>query len=262
MGLQPPAGGNPYPTVGSVMDTARARVLDMINDTSGDLLTNDAPYAQTHLSNAWTWYQDRCADLGVETLIKELVIQGLPAAYSFDTQYQAWLTWMGCSDGVNQFEQPVLPQDLISPLSIWRRQSGNQTTFQLMDQAEDGLPVVRNVNVYDWRDDGMYYYATSYPQDVRMRYAAYRADLDVTAPETLVPMMRCTDCLGARVAFEYASSRGSAQTAALEAWAETAFQNGAAQRTTRRKQRQTLRRRPYSSRGRCNPWPVILNNQN
>lgn len=253
--------GNPYPTVGDVMSTARARVGDMINDVNGDLLTNDAPYAQTYLSNAWTWYQDRCADVGVETLIKEIILQGLPAASNYDTQYQAWLTWLGCSDGVNQLNAPQLPQDLINPLSIWRRQTQTINRFILMAQAEDGLPTLRDPNIYDWRDDGAYFYAASWAQDFRIRYAAYRADLNVLLPLSFVPMMRCKDCLGARVAYEYASARGSAQTQAMHDWAEDAFQNGAAQRTSRRKQRQTLRRRPYSGgRGGGNAWPVILGN--
>jgi hypothetical protein len=258
MGTIVPAGGNPYPRISDIMNTARSRVNDMINDVDGDLLTNDAPYAQTYLSDAWTWYQDRCADVGVETLIKEVVLQGLPATASRDTADQAWLTWLGCSDGVNQFDLPQLPQDLIQPLSIWRRQTQTTNAFALMRQAEDGLPIGRDPNVFDWRDDGVYFYAPTFAQDFRIRYAAYRADLNVLVPTMFVPMMRCRDCLGARVAFEYASARGSAQAPAMEAWAESAFMNGAATRTSRRKQRQTLRRRPYSGgrRGGWGFWPV------
>lgn len=239
------------------MDTARARVNDMINDTSGDLLTNDAPYAQTYLSDAWTWYQDRCADVGVETLIKEIIIHGLPLTNEYDTALQAYVSWLGCSDGTYQFEQPALPMDLIQPLSVWQRQTDSGNNFSLMTQADDGLPVIRNVSVYDWRDDGLYYYASQFAQDFRVRYAAYRADLDITQPDNYVPMMRCKDCLGARVAFEYAHARGSAQADSLQTWAEQAFQNGAAQRTSRRKQRQTIRRQGYSNRGCGNMWPVI-----
>lgn len=257
MPLVSPTLGNPYPTINAIMDVARARVNDMMNDTSGDLLSNDAPYSQTYLSAAWHWYQDKCADAGVETLIKEIVLYGLPATASNDPADKAHVTWMGCSDGVNQFETPALPQDLIQPLSVWRRQSGTQAPFQLMTQAKDGLPTCFDYTVYDWRDDGMYYYASNYTQDFQIRYSAYRAELLLSQPLSLVPMMRCENCLGARVAFEFANARGAAQAPQMEQWAEKAFQEGAAQRTSKRKQRQSLRRIPYSRRGRGVIWPYI-----
>jgi hypothetical protein len=34
-------GGSPYPTVNDIMNTARARVNDMMNGVEGDLLSND-----------------------------------------------------------------------------------------------------------------------------------------------------------------------------------------------------------------------------
>lgn len=258
MPLVSPTLGNPYPTVNAIMDVARARVNDMMNDTSGDLLSNDAPASQTYLTAAWHWYQDKCADAGVETLIKEIVLYGIPLSASTDTADQAHVTWMGCSDGVNQYETPALPQDLIQPLSVWRRQTGMEAVFNLMTQATDGLPTWFDYTVFDWRDDGMYYYACSYAQDFKIRYSAYRAELLLTQPDSLVPMMRCENCLGARIAFEFANPRGAAQAPAMEAWADKAFDEGAAQRTSRRKQRQSLRRIPYSRRGCGLPYPNIF----
>ncbi len=257
MPLVDPGTGNPYPSVGSVMNVARARINDMINDVNGDLLTNDAPYAQTYLSAAWRWYQDRCSTVGVETLIRETVLHELPPRANDDVANQAWVSWLGCSDGVSQYDLAALPQDLIQPLSVWRRESDVNAPFHLMKQAEDGLPTWLDTNIYDWREDGLYFFAPHHSQDLRIRYSAYRSDLDITQPDTLVPMMRCEDCLGARVAFEFANARGSAQAASMQAWAEDAFQNGAAQRTNRRKQRQTIRRQPYSRSGCGNAWPVV-----
>ena len=185
------------PTIGEIMNVARMRVDDMMNDATGDLLANTTPYAQTMLSAAWRWYQDRCATVGVETLIRSTVVYGLPVQVSQDVGNEAYLTWMGCSDGVNQYASPVLPQDLIQPLSIWRRDSvtpytsQNNANFRLMSQAVDGLPVWLDYNVYDWREDGIYFYAWSNLQDFRIRYSAYRADLNITRPTDLVPMMRC-----------------------------------------------------------------------
>jgi hypothetical protein len=73
-------------------------------------------------------------------------------------------------------------------------------------------------------------------------------------------MMMCEDCLGARVAFEYASARGATQAATMEAWAETAF-NTTGLRSTRIKGRQSIRRIGYTGRGSGYGWrwPVSPN---
>ncbi|SRR5258708_4704742 len=243
------------------MNTARARVNDMMNDSSGDLLTNDAPYAQTYLTSAWKWYQARCDTAGVQTFIRSVPIYGIPARSNNDVSNEGWITWSGSSDGVFQFATPVLPQDMISPKSIWRRRAVgagavNSNIFELMTQAIDGLPVYLDCNVYDWREDGIYFYGADYVQDWKFRYSAYRAALVITRPTDLVPMMMCEDCLGARVAFEFANARGATQAPAMEAWAETAF-NTTSQRATRIKQRQSIRRQGYSGRDSHNRYPHI-----
>lgn len=263
-----PGIGFPYPTINEVMDIARARVNDMMNDTTGDLLSNDAPASQTYLTAAWKWYQARCDTAGVQTFIRHITIYGIPPRMNDDVANESWLTWAGCSDGVNQFEDPTLPQDMISPKSVWRRQSQiategaiNTAPFNLMDQATDGLSVWLDCNVYDWRDDGLYFYATNYQQDWKFRYSAYRPSLDITQPYSQIPMMMCEDCLGARVAFEFANSRGATQAPAMKAWAETAFTT-ISLRATRIKGRQNIRRQGYSRGNNCyRPYPNIPPNQ-
>ena len=253
MPIVPPPLGNPYPTVGLIFQFARQRVNDMINGVDGDLLTsgNDpAPYSQTMLTSAWRWYQAKCAMAGVETLKKTAVLYGLPVQATQDAANEAYITWLGCSDGVNQFPAPALPQDLIQPTSIACRQSGESSFGDPMRQATDGLPGYLAYDVYEWRDDGMYFYAPQFARDMKLSYAAYRADLDATNEASLVPMMFCEDCLGARVAFEFANARkpGGAGASALAAWANTAFDVGGGGGASRRKQRANIRRIPYSGR--------------
>ncbi len=251
-----PTGGSPYPTINEVMDIARARVNDMMNGTSGDLLANDVPSSQTYLTAAWKWYQARCDTAGVQTFKRVVTLYGIPTRANDDVANESWITWAGCSDGVNQFEGPVLPQDMISPKSFWRRQSlppindvipPNSYRFDLMSQATDGLPPYLDCNVYEWREDGLYFYGASVPQDFKMSYSAYRAPLDIAQPDYQVPMMMCEDCLGSRVAFEFANARGAAQAPTMEAWAETAFQTTSL-RANRIKGRQSIRRQGYTQR--------------
>ena len=252
--------GSPLPTINAVMNVARSRVGDMLDSVDGTLLTNDAAFSQTYLSAAWAWYQERCANAGIELQIRETTLTGFPARATDDVTLQCFITWNGCGDGVSEYDGPALPQDLVNPLSVWRRQSGQATNLlQLMTQAKDGLPRYLDTNVYDWRENGFYFYGTYYPQDFLFRYSTYWADLDLTQPQSQIPMRGCEDCLGARVAFEYASSRGSAQASVMENWANTAFDQSAV-RTSRRRQRGTFRRKRYGSSGNSGfgyGWPVL-----
>jgi hypothetical protein len=193
----------------------------------------------------------------VQTFKRVVTLFGIPARANDDVANEAWLTWNGCSDGVNQFDGPNLPLDMISPKSFWRRRTGglgddgsiraNSSEFCLMTQATDGLPAYLDCNVYEWRDDGLYFYGANFAQDFKMSYSAYRPPLNIMEPDALVPMMMCEDCLGARVAFEFANSRGAAQATTMEAWAETAFTTTSL-RSTRIKGRQSIRRQGYTQR--------------
>ena len=253
MPVVPPALGNPYPTVGLIFQFARQRVNDMLNTVDGDLLISGddpAPYTQTMLTSAWRWYQAKCASAGVETMKKTIVLYGLPVQATQDAADEAYVTWLGCSDGVNQYDGPALPQDLIQPVSVRFRQSGQMNFCEPVEQATDGLPGYLRYDVYDWRDDGMYFYAPQFVRDMKLQYAAYRPDLDATNEAALVPMMFCEDCLGARLGFEFANARkpGGAGATSLSSWSEKAFEEGAGSRTSRRRQRGNFKRIPYSGR--------------
>ena len=250
----PSPTSNPYPTIELVMDNARSRVNDMINDATGDLLADNIPASQTYLTSAWNWLQRQCATAGVETFKREITLVGIPQRYSQDIAKQAWITWLGCSDGVNQYAQPCLPQDMILPLSMWRRQSGTISYFLPMILATDGLPRLFDTNIFDWREDGMYFYAEQWPQDFQLRYSAYRPTLDITkAATTTVPIMMCDDCMGWRIAFEFANARGSDQAPQLKGMADDAFTT-IKMGSTQRRQRQNLRRQPYNRRGSGRGW--------
>jgi len=248
--LVPPSTGFPYPSIQLIMNNARSRVNDMINDATGDLLADDVPASQTYLTSAWQWLQRMCATAGVETFKRETTLFGIPARASEDIANQSWITWSGCYDGVQQYETPGLPQDMILPLSLWRRQSGTTAYFLQMILANDGLPRLFDTNIFDWREDGVYFYGELWPQDFQLRYSAYRAPLDITRPTDPVPIMMCDDCMGWRVAFEFANARGSDQAPQLKGLADDAFTT-IKQGSTQRRQRQNLRRQPYN---RCGPY--------
>lgn len=83
----------------------------------------------------------------------------------------------------------------------------------------------------------------------------YRPPLDITKPQSTVPIMMCDDCMGWRVAFEFANARGSDQAPQLKGLADDAF-NTIKMGSTQRRQRQNLRRQPYNRRGSFGGWGV------
>jgi hypothetical protein len=250
--------GSPFPTVGDVMNLARVRVNDVMNDLSGDLLANSSPEAQPILNASWRWLQGKAATAGVETDIRKVVIQSFPVRASDDVANEASISWTGASDGVYSFTQPALPSDMIIPLSLHRRPSyPPNSEFVLMEQATSGMPGYIDTNIYDWHDNAINFFAETYVQDFRLRYAAMRPSLDITLPLSTVPMMMCENCLAERIAFEFTRKRGGTESATLELGADNAFEI-IAQRTSRRKQRQTIRRKPYTHGNSMTAvWPNI-----
>lgn len=247
------SGGSPYPKVSDVMNLARVRVNDTAMSIDGDLLANDQPYTGTLLNAAWRWLQTKASVSGIETPIREFNVTGFPAA--LDTTEQSWIGWGGSGSGGANYNDPQLPEDMILPMNVWVDYGSGYMSE--MQQADEGLPVLQEWNVYDWRQDGLYFYGSQQPLNLRIRYQSFLADLSLTDPTAIVPMMFCQDALSARVAFEFSNARGSAQAAALAALAEDAF-GLISQRTGRKNQRRNLRRQSFSGYGEySNPWPII-----
>ncbi len=264
MPIVPSGPASPFASIQDVMNTARQRVNDMHNDASGDLLTNNAPYAQTLLTDAWTWLQDQCADAGVEANTSEVALYGLPARVTSDITQQAYVSWTGCSDGVGVYDTPALPQDLIIPMDIYRRSSGSNGDMVPMYQGVGGLPRRLDCNAYDWRGNSLYFYASQASQDFLIRYAAYFPDLDLTQPQYPVPMRGCKECLGSRIAFLFTNARqpGSPGATSLQELSEKSFADSIATRSSKKKQRMTVQRLPASSRGYGNPFPYQVSGGN
>ncbi len=231
------------------MDLARVRVNDTGIDLTGDLLANDQPYTETLLNSAWRWLQVRSANAGIETEKKVVVLQGIPVAFSLDPANQSMVSWSGCTDGVNQFDTPVLPADLLLPLEMYRRASPTAggvggPFLEEMKQTDDGLRSYLSSR-YDWRSDGLYFNGRNVPTDIWIRYSALRPKLTIDDPVQAVPVMRCENALSARIAYEFAAMRGAAQAASLAALADAEF-DMISLGSTRKNQRRSLRRRPFS----------------
>ena len=205
----------------------------------GELLANDQPATAVMLNSAWRWLQGMAATRGVETFIRVgndyrvarvgIARPGRPGAAGLDRMH-GWgkrIRPAGASAGPD----PAAVGSAARPSAVGG--SAGVHALRTMEQATDGLPGYIDCHVYDWREDGLYFFAETYQQDMQIRYSAFRAPLDPLNDAQMVEMMMCEDCLSARVAYEYASLRDATAAPRMATMATEAFEV-IAQRSGRR----------------------------
>jgi hypothetical protein len=205
MPLPPPLTA-PYDTVEMVLNTARVRMNDAIASIGGDILTDNQPFTQTMIIAAWRKFQAYLANMGSVRFKKPLVLTGFPVVANLDPSSWTTLTWQGYFDGLSVWVPPfasVLPQDFISPLKMWERQTGSNSQFFPMEQSVESLCDARkgpfNGSWY-WENDTLYMPGSLYSMDLRFEYAAYLADFASNTDGSVigaqpVPIMRSLDAL-------------------------------------------------------------------
>jgi hypothetical protein len=239
-----------YPTAEEVLNRARA----LINDAriaGGEVLTDNVPASFQYLNSAYERVQHELAAAGIETFEKEAIMTNVPAVVSQDASVQVSITFTGTNNGTTTSPSPVLPADLLVPLRLWERQNGSSEVFVPMVQPKDGLRSAvqsSRLQVWEWRQDGIYLIGSTQANDIRIRYEAELSDLAATSDAAGI--LGAKSALAYAVAFEFAVAHG-AQGAASD------FQQLYADalermklRSSRRQQHTPHRRRPYSWRRR------------
>lgn len=208
----------PYDIVEQVLQTARVRMNDAIQTLAGDVLTDTAPFTQAIVNSAWRRFQESLVDLGEVKLVSETILANLPVAASADVGVQVWLDWTGFNDGSSLNTLFVLPQDFISPMSLWERVhggTGSAANYQEMSQVLKGLPTFpkgTTNKMWEWRSEKIYMPGATVTTDLRLRYAAFAADF-VTSGGVLwmnqpVPIMRSLSPLAWLICSELVRARG------------------------------------------------------
>lgn len=246
----------PFDTVEQALQLARVRLNDAIASIGGEILTDTAVFSQTVVNAAWRRLQAKLDDLGFTMQTNEVVLTSLPpvTATSTDPTLQVWLNWSQYFDGANYFtppNTPVLPQDFISPLRLWERQSGSNSVFIPMLLQLDGLPSVQKAifnRMWEWRDNAIYMPGAIGNTDIRLRYKRYLPDFatqgSVQWYQQPMPIMRCVNAMADYIAFEMAKPRGDVNAADfLKSGDEEA--NILFNREIQLKERTNVRRRPY-----------------
>jgi hypothetical protein len=208
-----------YQTAEDVLNLARA----LINDAriaGGDVLTDNAPFTFLYLNAAYHQVQFALATAGVETFVKEAILNDIPASTSTDTGAQVYVSDSGTFDGTTLNATPQLPVDLIVPLRIWERKnatSPNTNTFVLMNQKSDGLPTTTlgaTLDMWEWRYDGIYMPGATQANDLRVRYHAALPDMSATSDP--VQIRGVDNAMALLVAAAFALARGAPQAVAFE----------------------------------------------
>lgn len=214
----------PYDVIQTVCNSARVKLNDAIQALAGEVLTDNAVFTTQFVNNAWRRLQRGLAARGYLTLEDQAIILAIPAAGSADPGQESWINWAGCFDGVNSFATPVLPQNFISPLRLWGRQNGTTDSFEDMDMVLRGLPSVPKKDwneLWEWREDAIFYNGANVATDLRVRYAAYFGDFaSVTDGTQVVPIMQCLDPFSNLICSEVSGSRGDVDAASFDEKAE------------------------------------------
>ena len=218
----------PYPLVSDVMNAARTRINDAIQDIGGQTLTNNAPFTRPVVNLAWQRLQQFLVGLGYTTLEASVIISGLPQAFTNDPNVEVSLSWSGYFDGSSLNENFVLPQSLIRPIKdgLEQRVTLNNLPVSvlgaaLMSPMDETLGPMAHVSKdpwlgqWQWRNDAIWMTGALAANDIRIRYIKYLADLDPTSSVAAVPIMRSTDALAAFIAVEFSGSRGDLDRVAL-----------------------------------------------
>lgn len=252
----PAVATGPYDTIEYVLNKTRVILNDSAQSLSGALFSDTQPYVGEYLNLGWRRLQRKLTNSGFELFIKEaffLNVSPVPSV-ALDPATEVYISFTGFWDGSQMHNSPVLPVDMVGPLKMWERPSGQLANLMEMYPVNDGLPIRPQAIVmsqWDWRNDSIYMKGALQALDMKIRYNSYFPDLP-TAPisfaSTPVPILRSADALSCYVAAAFASARGSqAAGQILQMGDDYAAQM--VEQTARKSQRGNHRRIPYSRRG-------------
>jgi hypothetical protein len=210
-----------------------------------------------YLNSAYQFLQDELINSGIETNIKELVITGLTAAGNNDPTTQVNLSDTGYFDGVNSFLTPQLPTDLIVPLVVWERTTGNLGYFHELDEANDGLASLSqngSLRNWEWRQDALYFNGCSLSKDIRLRYDARIQDVQFDTDP--IQIRGAANALAYLTAWQYAITSGDSMIADTVFNAAKLMIGQMTTRSARRNQRGSHRRGSRRANRRNRSWGV------
>ena len=222
----PPANTSPYPVITDVTNFARVLVNDTFagkTGTAGEgrIFTDDAPFILPLLNEALADFQRRLTNAGVTTIVREAVLTPITAINSSlglavpNPAVQQTLSWDGFFDGNQLVSTPSLPSDCLAPIRLWERDTGSNSTFSELLEADDGLDSIyqyQSLNEWEWRGDSIAWNGATVSKDIRLRYVGsvtyYQSSLSPSAfSTTQLPFRDSVQALAYKMAYMFCSAR-------------------------------------------------------
>lgn len=246
-----------------ILNFARVLVNDAQGGISGQDLADARPYTWPLLNLCYAKLANWLEDNNVESATYAEAIVTLPvSADSQDPAAQSRLGYDGFTDPAGFFfETPTLPPDMLEPLQLWERPSGQNRPFREMSQRLGGLGAKFGggpFREWEFRQNSIYLLGGAFTKvDLRFRYIPSLPELVQPTGDQPAPVIwfaRAGEALAYMVAAEYAEIRNSANAANLRAKANEQLQI-LANKSAKRSNQSQVRRRGYGfQRGRRRTW--------
>src|ERR1700677_163864 len=240
----------PYDTAGYILEQAIIVTGDTAgpNGIQGNIINANQPGVIPLLNKLYRELQDRLISQGVETFNKYGFINGIPPANTTNPSQETYLNYASFFDGQENLADWHLPPDLLKPLELWQRQTGNNfwVPMKCVSDAIETMPIVPFFNVWDFQTDRLYLPPATQANDIKLKYLCYAPD--ITGVSSPVLIARCQSALSYRMASEVAKTRGGLEMAAVWAKDADSFETAIVNRTARKESYQAFFRRPFRSR--------------
>src|ERR1700678_2240184 len=217
----------PYPVAQQVMDRARAFVNDAFQAGRGRILTNENPFTVQFLNSALEELQQRLRNRGVITLTYDnVILTPITPPPTFGPGQQQRIAFQGFYNGTTWVATPALPQECISVLEVWERQTGAGTAFQPMTQQRPLQDRSQSPWLQSWeyRQDSIILIGSTVTEGLRIRFQAQLAPIaaaSATNPlsNVTINILASVNALAKLVAYNYALALGApaAETMAQDA---------------------------------------------
>ena len=264
--MTPPVPASANPTAQDnltvALNMARTRLneqLATIQSVGGKILGTQEAFSQQISNNGWRNLMDFLGNLGYQLFTNQFVVIGFPVAASQDPAVQCWLSWSGCSDGVNVLTTPALPADFVSPLQLWERYTGQNMPFPTdpMEKIVGRLPSIPRstwMGMWQWRTDAIFLPGSLQVEDLMIQYIRYLPDFVDGSPipnvpwyQQTLPLTRGADALAWYICAETEAARKNDWAAQFRELGEDAARR-IFNRDVRANQRVNLRRQSRSGR--------------
>src|SRR5580658_4868802 len=131
---------SPFDNAGYILEQAIIITGDTAGPAgiAGNILNANQPGVLPLLGKLYRELQDRLISAGVETFNKYGYIVGIPPANTTNPSIQVYLNFNSYFDGNEMQASWYLPADMLKPLEVWERQTGNNLWVP-MRQAADSI---------------------------------------------------------------------------------------------------------------------------